>query len=553
MHRPDIAVTETRALVGRYSLSLASFVTKLGSENKKIPPRLCVDACCQEIRQQRPQQRSGKHICLVVDYRPLFHSGTDVRIAGLKGSCMAAASYDDKKKISADCWRKGSEAVSRENWDYAIDMFFQAVVFVPDNLMYRQTLRGTEYKKYNNNKTGAKMASMKLVGIRGKVKKAKLKKDWEAVSRAAEEGLKVNPWDAGLNADLGEACRNLGFGEVAIFSYQNALKEDSNNKDYNRLLAELYEGRGEYAAAAKLWSNLMKLDPLDSHARMKYNQVQANSVLDRGGYENAKSTRDTLSDQEIAQRLKRTEKDKQADGPGVSVEADLQRAIRKEPENPDLHVKLAQYYQSEGKLAEAAQAFSQALDLSGGDTGIREQCEDAELNLMRKNLEVAKSAADSGDDASRKQTAELANGLLKREIEVFSSRVERYPANLRLKYELAKRFMRVSKFSQAIPLLQQSVKDARMGGEVLVSLAECFLADKKPPLARRQLEKAVPLLDSQDHADLFKKAHYYLGRICEDSGEPDKAEEHYSEVLAIDYEYKDTLKRLEGLQGGDAS
>ncbi|NOX55922.1 MAG: tetratricopeptide repeat protein, partial [Planctomycetes bacterium] len=104
-----------------------------------------------------------------------------------------------------------------------------------------------------------------------------------------------------------------------------------------------------------------------------------------------------------------------------------------------------------------------------------------------------------------------------------------------------------------IPLLQQSVKDTRIAGPVLVALGECFLADKKPQLARRQFEKALQHLDPQDDADLFKKTHYYLGRICEDAGEKSKAEEHYSEVLAIDYEYKDTLKRLESLQAEESS
>jgi len=464
---------------------------------------------------------------------------------------MAAPSYDDKKKIAADCWRKGSEAMSRENWDYAIDMFSQAVLFVPDNLMYRQTLRGVEYRKYNNNKSGAKMAGMKLMSTRGKIKKAKMKKDWSAMDRAAEEGLRVNPWDAHMNAELGEACRHLGFGEIAVFCYQSALKEEPNSKAYNQVLAELLEERNEYAAAVKVWARITKLDPHDGHARMKFSQLQATAVLDRGGYEDAQSTQEMLADREIAKRLNRDE-EQQADGPGMSVEADLQRAIRKEPENADHYIKLGQYYREEGDLEQAVDLLRQAFDVSGNDAGVQEQLEDAELDLMRKNVESAKEAAAAAgpeEKEARETAAGLARELLKREIEVFSSRVERYPANLRLKFDLAQRLIRMSKFQQAIPLLQQSVKDSRIAGHVLVALGECFLADKKASLARRQLEKAVKELDPQDQTSLFKKAQYYLGRISEDAGEVDQAEEHYSEVLALDYEYKDALQRLEGLQG----
>ncbi|HID21594.1 MAG TPA: hypothetical protein EYP14_04250 [Planctomycetaceae bacterium] len=309
-----------------------------------------------------------------------------------------AASFDDKKKIAADCWRKGSEAMARGNWDYAIDMFSKAVAFVPENLMYRQTLRGVEYRKYNNNKTGAKMAGVKLMGIRGKIKKAKMQKDWQTVERAAEDGLLVNPWDAQLNADLGEACRNLGYGEVAVFAYQCALKEDPDNKAYNRAYAEVLENRGEYQQALKVWAHLMKLDPHDSEARTKYNALQASAVLDRGGYEKAQSAKDTLAEHELAKRVG-LDKSEQPIGPGVSVEADLQRAIRKEPDNPDPYVKLAQHYRSERKLKEAFDLLQKAIEVSGGDTGIVEQAEDVELELLRKNLEEAKqAAAESGSD-----------------------------------------------------------------------------------------------------------------------------------------------------------
>ncbi|NOX56042.1 MAG: tetratricopeptide repeat protein, partial [Planctomycetes bacterium] len=302
-----------------------------------------------------------------------------------------ATSFDDKKKIAADCWRKGSEAMARENWDYAIDMFSKAVAFVPENLMYRQTLRGGEYRKYNNNKTGAKMAGMKLMGIRGRIKKAKMQKDWEAVERAAEDGLKINPWDAQLNADLGEAAKNLGYGEVAVFAYQCALKEDPDNKAYNRAYAEILENRGEYQQALKIWGHLMKLDPHDSEARMKYNELQASAVLDRGGYEKAESAKDTLAEQKLAKQIG-LDKSGEAIGPGMSVEADLQRAIRKEPDNPDPYVKLAQHYRSERKLEEALELLRKAAEVSGGESGIVEQAEDVELELMRKNVEEAKQA-----------------------------------------------------------------------------------------------------------------------------------------------------------------
>jgi tetratricopeptide (TPR) repeat protein len=175
----------------------------------------------------------------------------------------------DKKKIAADCWKKGSEALAKENWDYSIKMFTMAAELIPDNLLYRQTLRGAEKKKYKNNKTGARMAKVKVLGIRARIKKSRAQKDWAAVAKTAEDGLQLNPWDGSCNADLGNACMQLGFPEVAAFSYELAVEAEPNNKDYLRSLAALYEERGDYSAAVNLWERLRKLDPNDGEARSK--------------------------------------------------------------------------------------------------------------------------------------------------------------------------------------------------------------------------------------------------------------------------------------------
>ena len=455
----------------------------------------------------------------------------------------------DKRKLAADCWRRGNEAMQKENWDYAVQMFHQCVRFEPGNLLFRQTLRGCEEKKYGGNKSGAKMSGMKLMGVRGKIKKAQLKKDWESVEKACEEGLQVNPWDAQLNADLGEALKELEHKEAAAFAYEKSVASEGKNKDTLRSLAELYEERGYYTHAAGVWERITKLDPMDGEARTRCQQAATKQVIDRGGYEGAENTKGVMADHEVAKRLN-IQKDGQADGPGQSEEADLQRAIRKEPDNKDNYTKLADFYRRSGKLEEARNMYQKAVELSGGDVNIREQVEDVELDMMRKELEIARQKAGEGDETAKTNAAQLANELLVREIEVLRTRVERYPNDMRVKFHLAECFMRTKQFAQAIPLFQQASQDNRIETKALANLGKCFMQEKKYPLARRQFEKAVPKLNVNDHPDLFKEVNYWLGRLCEAGSDNEAAENYYSEVLAVDYGYKDTLKRLEDLQSG---
>jgi tetratricopeptide (TPR) repeat protein len=146
---------------------------------------------------------------------------------------------------------------------------------------------------------------------------------------------------------------------------------------------------------------------------------------------------------------------------------------------------------------------------------------------------------------------ELATELLSQEIEIFSRRVDRYPNDLRLKHELARRFMRCKKYDKAIPLLQAASKDIRLESQVLASLGSCFLAKKQNNLAKRQFEKALEKLNATDHPIPFKECCYYLARLAEEAKDRATAEKYYSEILASDYEYKDVAKRLGEIQGGD--
>lgn len=461
-----------------------------------------------------------------------------------------------KRKFAADCMKKATEAMQKGSWDYACEMWGTAAKLQPENLFFRQSLRGCQRKKYNNNKSGASMAFLKVNSARSKIKKARAAKNWAEMDAAAEEGLAINPWDGQFNADLGEAARARDFNEIATFAYETATDKDSapENKDFLVALAEMYEIQRDYKRAVTTLEKVFRLDPLNGSIRSKIQALGANEVIDRGNYSDAGSTQDVRQDgikQGYEASVKGDAKTGSGDvlAPGESMENDLQRACKKEPTAAN-YQKLADFYKREGKLEESRQAFKQALDISG-DANLREQMEDVELDMVRKNLQFAREAAsrDPKNEVAAQNAKDLIQELRNQEIEVFSRRVERYPNDLKLKHELAIRFMAAAKHPQAIPLLQAASKDVRIEAQVLVSLGKCFLQQKQNPLATRQFHKAIEKLNSTDHPDAFKECHYLLGRLAEAGGDLAQAEIHYSEVLAVDYGYKDVAKRLEEIQG----
>jgi tetratricopeptide (TPR) repeat protein len=452
---------------------------------------------------------------------------------------------DQKDKLCADCWRKGTEAMQKQNWDYAIQMFATCVNLKPDKNVYRSTLRGCQQKKYNDNKSGAgTLAKTKLMGIRGRIKKARAKEDWVEMDKAAEEGLLVNPWDTGLNCDVGEAARKRGFMEVAQFSYKVALEADLKNKELGLLYGELMAEVGNYGEAIKTYQALMKFHPEDMNLSRRLTQLQASETTVRGKFDEAESTQDVR--QKTAGQQGRPG---ETVAPGQSEEDDLRHAVRREPDKIEHLHKLASFYRRAKRYDEALELLNKALDMSGGDIAYREQIEDVELELLRRNRDKARELSE-GDETARKNYEELEKELVKRELEVFLRREQRYPQDLKLKMEIGDRFIRFQKWGEAIPRYQKASQDVRLKAQAHAKMGHCFLKEGKMSLAKGQLERAIAELSYEKDPKLFKEAHYNLGRVYEQLGDTANAEKMYGEILVVDYEYRDVRVRLEKLQGG---
>ncbi len=421
------------------------------------------------------------------------------------------------KQIANECWKSGSASTAKENWDYAVEMFSKAVTLVPGNLVYRQSLRGVEYRKFNNNGTGARMAGAKLMGIRSRVKKAKGKEDWKTMDEEAEKGLQINPWDPQLEAWVGEACAKMEFTDVAVFAYSNAVKQDKENITLLRELATLHLEKRNYDEAARLWEKIYQLDPLDGEARAMQTRIQTLKTMDRGGYDDAANTQDVKAGQNAydADRQKKSG-GQNAIGPGDDLESDLKRQIRKTPEKFEPYQKLADFYYKNKRVDECIEMYAAALEKSGGNDDVREQLEDVQLEKLKNQSEDAKEVANKNpeDEEAQKKWTGLRNKLIKNEIQIYSERLKRHTQDSRLKFELAKRYMRVKHYKDAIKLLQQAVADTRLETECYVLMGECFLKENQMPLAKRQFEKALPNLNPHDKPELFKTAHYALGRIA---------------------------------------
>ena len=77
-----------------------------------------------------------------------------------------------KRKRLQKLFEHASKQMAQESHDYATELFTECVLGDPSNLIYVQNYIGNLQRKYNNNKTGSKLAQFKERGARSAVKKA---------------------------------------------------------------------------------------------------------------------------------------------------------------------------------------------------------------------------------------------------------------------------------------------------------------------------------------------------------------------------------------------
>ncbi len=210
---------------------------------------------------------------------------------------------NDRQKAAQEWFKKATEAMNHKNWGYAIEALDKSCRLDPENVMFRQVKHGNIRKSYNENGTGAKMAGMRLMGVKGRIKKSRMSKDWKNIELAAEEGLLTNPWDAQLFFDLGEACDGQGNKDVARYAFEKAVELDKENAIFNRRLGDFLMEREDFKAAETVFERLAKLLPLDGDIRTQLNRVRAQQTIVRGRYEAADNTRDVKVEQPAARSM----------------------------------------------------------------------------------------------------------------------------------------------------------------------------------------------------------------------------------------------------------
>ncbi|MBN1908990.1 MAG: tetratricopeptide repeat protein [Pirellulales bacterium] len=444
-----------------------------------------------------------------------------------------------KRKRLQQCFQHANKMAAQDNFDYATELYTECVLGDLNNTAYWQGFLGNLRKKYNNNKKGAKFASLRTGGDRAGLKKCQLQKHWSDVIQHGVEILKFNPWDGSALAAMAAAGEELDLDETPLLFLKTALEAAPKDVELNRAAAKALRLRKQFDQAIFCWNQVLKAKPGDQEANKTIAELAVEKTIDHGGYEGAKSSLDVAADKKSLGQVREEE--------DSSPEAKYERAIRKDPTDVEAYRSLAAFYLGNEDYAKAEEVFARACKAIPDDSDLVHQRRDIQIRHLRSQM----SAADKEYQATKSDEAKKKRHDLKRQydllnLEMAQDQCERNPNSLMSQFQLGEAYLTVGQFNEAIQWYQKARNNPQRKGLCFLRLGLCFEKIKQDRLASTNYDSAVAEISDTD-GEHKKDALYRSGRLALKTGDLDKADEHLTALAGMDFGYRDVAALLDKL------
>jgi len=442
---------------------------------------------------------------------------------------------------------RGRQAMEGGKYDLAMEMLMEAVTYAPDVLETRRLLRTAQIASFRQNPPSS--LALKLQGVKNSFARSKImslvKKGSAAEAMAeAEKLLCINPLDPDNMECAVKAAEAAGKPEAAAISVEAAYSCNQSDPALLERVATYYVAAKRFDKARDAYVKLAQIKPGDQRvlALLKNAEAQAtmssgwnSAVGNKGGFQQL------IANKEQAKKLDQANKAVITADDAEALIAEKKAQIAKEPANMNAYRALARIYSQNKRFAEAIETLNAATKVNSADP---------ELDRMLSTTRV-QDYEWRVDQLRKEGKAEEADNLeMEKNQFVFDdlySRVERYPNDLKLRYELGIQYYTYGDqdptfYDEAVKHLQLAQKSPKERLSALYYLAMCFLGKGQRDMAVMQLETARDQLPTMD--DLKKKVVYQLGLLAEETGDFERAYSYYKDVYSTDVTFGDLGERM---------
>jgi tetratricopeptide (TPR) repeat protein len=211
--------------------------------------------------------------------------------------------------------------------------------------------------------------------------------------------------------------------------------------------------------------------------------------------------------------------------------------IAAEPKNLNARRALARIYIQGKRFYEAIEALQEAIEVAGTmDPELDRMLSQTRIQYYDQQIDLLRG------EGREDEAMELEGEKNQFVFDDLAQRVERYPNDLHLRYELGVQYFTYEYYDDALTHLQLAQKSPKDRLWALYYLAMCFLMKGQTDMAVMQLETARDALPTMD--ELKKKVVYQLGLCAEEAGDLEKAYQYYKDIYSTDVGFEDLADRM---------
>ena len=449
-----------------------------------------------------------------------------------------------------ELYQKGTVALQRQNFEYAIAIFKNVLDNEPAFFECRQALRVAQFKEAG----GKSSIFKKLVGgassspLVAKAQMALRKNPLEAI-QVAEEILNKDPSNSSAHKIVAEAALDADLPKTACLSLEILLKGSPKDYDLSMQYGRALAAAGQPAKAEVVYSDLARLYPNRGEIMDALKDLSARTTLSEGGYEaladGKGSYRDILKNKTEAEQLEQEKREVKSDDVADRLIAEYEQRLLKEPKNLKTLRSLAELY-AQKKDYDRAIAYCERIRSSEGttDPSLDRLIADITLKKFDQALErVDQTAPDYNEQVARIQAERDEYQLTETK-----SRAERYPTDLQIRFELGELYFKIGKTSEAIQEFQKARSYPAKRLQSMSYLGQCFGRRGMNDLAARTLQDAIkekPVFDDEK-----KELIYQLGIVLEKMNKREEAIEQFKQIYEMDIGYKDVAAKVDAYYSG---
>ena len=458
---------------------------------------------------------------------------------GLPFSFMPETTAAQLSGPHQDTFRKAKDAVARQNHDYVLMLLPPVLEANPGFLEGRKLLRICQMAKSKSaSKMDKNMAAVRIAPMVMQAKSAAGKSLGGGLAKL-EEALALDPYSPQANGALGEIALENDLPGTAIFSYETVRAGKPQDTQNLHGLARALIAAKQMGRARDIYQTILDITPNDGAALKGMKDASALTASQDGGWEKSQDFRDSLKNKDESLALEAASKVvKSADAIAEQL-ARLHAQFEKEPQNVTLARQIAELCETQGSLDHALQWFQFAHELTQKTDPILEKAV-FRLQCAQLDAELEQARAAGSDETTcdaivlRKKTVIL---------EGAKERVKRYPNDLQYRFELGEALIDNGSFKEAVPELQQALRQPSVRHRALNLLGVSYQKRKMLDLAAKQYALAASEIVAMDNVK--KDAIYSLGIILEEMGKKTEALEEFKKIYEVDSQFRDIADRVE--------